>query len=272
MYNEYWRLKEKPFQNTPDPRFFYRSPQHEEALARLTYAVNEELGAAMLSGTFGCGKTVVGEILKGKLNHGRYAIAYIDNPRMSYPDLLRSIVRHLKSIELPQKITEISIDYLLEVLGKTFVNNSKDGKETVVVIDEAHSIKEEEVFDGLRMLLNFHSQDKFYLTLLLLGQPELKEKVSNIKQFEQRIAVKCSLDALNEKETREYISHRLKTAGQERMLFTAEALSLIYLYSAGIPRRINQICNISLLAGFSKGETVVDSKIVEEETKSVGEA
>lgn len=270
MYEEYWGFREKPFKNTPDPRFFYQSSEHEEALMKLFYTVQEGLGAAVLTGVFGCGKTVIGQALLEKLPSDRYKIAFITNPQLEYVELLRAIVRNLKNIELPMKKTELSADSLLEILGNILQNNDRDGKETIVVIDEAHIIRDERIFEELRLLLNFQKSDKFLLTLLLFGQPELKQKIEDNKQLEQRIAIKCHLEAFDQKDTHDYIVHRLHIAGGSGSIFNESAFKVIYSRSGGIPRRINRICDLSLLAGLDRNVKSIDDKIVEENLRSLG--
>lgn len=270
MYEQYWGLKEKPFQNTPDPRFLYRTPQHEESLTRLIYAVRERMGAAMLTGIFGCGKTVLGQTLLDEISTDRYKFAFITNPQLEYVELLRAIVRNLKEIELPVKKTELSADYLLEELSKILNNNMRDGRDTVIIIDEAHVIKDERIFEELRLLLNFQLRDRFLLTLLLLGQPELMPMIESNKQLEQRIAIKCHLAALGEAETKNYILHRLKVAGRSEPIFGDDAYKLIYEHSGGIPRRINKICDLSLLSGYGKTISFINGGIIEEELASFG--
>jgi general secretion pathway protein A len=270
MYEEYWGLKEKAFQNTPDPRFLYHSAQHEESLTRLVYTVKERMGAAMLTGIFGCGKTVLGQALLEAISTDRYKIAFITNPQLEYVELLRSIVRNLKDIALPIKKDELSTDYLLETLNNILMNNMRDGRDTVIVIDEAHVIRDERIFEGLRLLLNFQLRDRFLFTLLLFGQPELLPIIESNKQLEQRIAIKCHLGALNVTETKGYILHRLAVAGCTKQIFDDGAYKLIFEHSGGIPRRINRICDLSLLAGYGKGVSLVDHSIVEEELASFG--
>jgi len=264
MYKEYWGFREKPFHNTPDPQFFYKSLEHEEALAKMLYAVEEGMGGGVLTGVFGCGKTVIGQALLEKLPSDKFKIAFITNPQLEYVELLRAIVRNLKSVELPIKKSELSADYLLEILGNILENNARDGRETVVIIDEAHIIKDERIFEELRLLLNFQRRDKFLLTLLLFGQPELKQRIEDNKQLEQRIAVKSHLEAFNQKDTRNYITHRLRVAGGEDSIFDESALKIIHDRSGGIPRRINRICDLSLLVGLSKNAKSVNEKIVED--------
>lgn len=265
MYKEYWNLNEMPFENTPDPRFFYHSSQHEEALTMMVYAIRYRKGGGLLTGVFGCGKTLLAQTLLDELSKDRYKTAIINNPQLEYVELLRAIVRNLKAIELPEKKTELSADYLLEVLGQILQNNLSDGKETVIIIDEAHIIQDERVFEELRLLLNFQLRERFLLTLLILGQPELKQKIEDNKQLEQRIAVKYHLDALDLEDTKRYIQHRLKVAGQASEIFSEEALRLIYEHSGGIPRRINHLCDISLLSGFGKEAKIIDKQIIREE-------
>ena len=262
MYEEYWGLKEKPFQNTPDPRFLYYSPQHEEALMRLIYTVRERIGAAMLTGVFGCGKTVIAQALLKELSSEQYKSAFIVNPRLDDVDLLRMIVHHLGTTEPPIRKADV-----LNILHDILLNNMRNGKETVVIIDEAHAIVDNNVFEEIRLLLNFQLQDRFLLTLLLLGQPELKQKIDKNIQLEQRINVKSRLDSLSREDTKNYIVHRLQVANRTDPTFTEQAINSIYSYSGGIPRRINRLCDMCLLTGFVKRIEIIDDDIVQEEIK-----
>lgn len=270
MYEEYWGFEEKPFRNTPDPRFLYKSSEHEEALTKLLYTVEEGLGAAMLTGVFGCGKTVIGQALLEKLPSDKYKVALITNPQVEYVELLRAIVRNLKSVELPTKKTELSADSLLEILGSILENNVRDGRETVIIIDEAHIINDERIFEELRLLLNFQRKDKFLLTLLLFGQPELRQKIEDNKQLEQRIAIKSHLEAFGQQDTRNYIVHRLRVTKGADSIFDESAFKIIHNRSGGIPRRINRICDLSLLVGLSRDVKSIDKEIVEEGLQTLG--
>ncbi|MEK6732489.1 MAG: AAA family ATPase [Candidatus Omnitrophota bacterium] len=269
MYENYWNLTKKPFENVTDPEFFYFSDQHAEALSRLAYAIRERKGAALLTGVFGCGKTLLAQAILYELTQEKYKVGIINNPQLDYVDLLRAIVRSLKAVELPQKKTELSIDYLLEVLGKILENNLQDGKETVIIIDEAHVIEDKHVFEGIRMLLNFQDRGRFLITLILLGQPELRQKIEDNKQLEQRIAIKYHLNAFDLKDTINYIAYRLKLAGRDEAIFTKEAVESIYEYTGGIPRRINRLCDICLLAGVAKNLKQIDRSTVIEEARAL---
>jgi len=264
MYEQYWGLTEKPFENTPNPRFLYHSAQHEEGLYRLLYAVKEQKGAAMMTGVFGCGKTLLARTILKELGKDIYRVCFITNPQLSYIEFILAIANNLGAKDLPTKKTEILTNVVLESIDTILENNMKDGKKTVVIIDEAHIIKDEQVWEGLRLLLNYQLEDRFLLTLLLLGQPELMTNIDSNKQLSQRIAVRCHLTNLNLDDASKYILHRLKIAGREGQLFTDAAIKLIYDKSGGIPRRINHICDLSLLTGFGRKEKAIDRDIIEE--------
>lgn len=265
MYNNYWGLSEKPFENTADPKFLYYSGQHEEAFTRLSYAVEEQKGAALLTGVFGCGKTVIAQAMLSSLSKGKYEAAFVINPQLSHVELLREILYDLGVKDnLPSQKTDI-----LHSLNEILHNNMDNGKHTVAIIDEAHLIEDRIIFEELRLLLNFQYKNKFLLTLILMGQPELKEKINNIKQLQQRIAIKFHLSGLTEAETKEYIFHRLKVAGCEKRIFDTQALKIIYEHSGGIPRRINQICDIALLSGFGAKAPAIGEKIIQESIKDI---
>lgn len=269
MYEEHWGLNDKPFQNTPDPRFFYFSTQHEDALMKLTYTVAQDLGCGMLTGIFGCGKTLLAKVLLGELDREkRYAYCFINNPFVSEPaELLRAVVRGLSPQALPDKKTELLVDPLLEKLNVILLNNMQDGKRNVVFVDEAHTIEDVRLFEQLRLILNFQLENRFMLTLLMLGQPELKDKVESIKPFDQRVAVRCHLGPLSEDETAKYINHRLKVAGradaENRPLFDSKAVKLIQQHSGGIPRRINTLCDFALMSGFAKKAQEIGTDTIE---------
>ena len=134
MYEEYWGLTEKPFENTPDPKFIYYSAQHEEGLSRLLYAVREGKGSAMLTGIFGCGKTLLGRTLFKELDKDIYRMAFIANPHFNYEELMMHIVYNLGGKDLPERKTEILVNVILQRLGEIFANNMRDGKNTFIII------------------------------------------------------------------------------------------------------------------------------------------
>ncbi|HAH19986.1 MAG: hypothetical protein A2Y00_07240 [Omnitrophica WOR_2 bacterium GWF2_43_52] len=268
MYEEYWRLKEKPFENTPDPRFIYYSQRHEEALSRMLYAMRERKGAALLTGECGSGKTLLSRVLWQELQQeNRYRAAFILNPRLSSFEFVQEIFLQLSGTNAA--LTKID---LFHALHNVLYSNYDADKHSIIVIDEAQAISQEDIFEELRLLLNFQLNNSFLLTLILLGQPELKERIHTLPQLRQRIAIKYHLNALSKEETSGYIRHRLKVAGSKEPIFHEDSLEEIYRFSGGIPRRINNICDMALLIGYSKKLTGIDKKIITEVALDLGEA
>ena len=258
MYKHYWGLKELPFENVPDPRFFYTFPQHEEALGRLIYTVKTGKGMAMLTAEIGSGKTLISRVLVLKfMPESECKIVLITHPALSAIELLKEILYQL-GVNTPQGA---KVD-LLHSLNAEMVKNMEDGKRMVIIIDEAHAIDDMDVFEELRLLLNFQLNERFLLTLILLGQPNLTEKISKIPALEQRIFIKYVLSALSLPQTEEYIAFRLHTAGSQSNVFTKEAVKIIHEYSRGLPRKINNICDLSLLAGFNRKLKHIDSDVI----------
>lgn len=255
MYQEYWGLTELPFENVPDPRFFYPSADHQEALLKMFYAVNNRKGAAMLTGEIGCGKTVLSRTLIQDLPPDRYEIGLITNPSLSPVDFLREILYQL-GVEIQ---TDSKLD-LLHALNDQAVKNANADKDTVIIVDEAQAIEDESTFEELRLLLNFQLNDRFLLTLLLIGQPELNDRVASIEQLAQRIALKYHLGPLKREETHAYVQTRLEKAGGKRALFSDTALEVLHRESRGIPREINNICDICLLLGFGAKAEIIEGE------------
>lgn len=257
MYEVHWGLKEKPFENTPDPRFIYHSREHLEAATRLTYAIEERKGAAMLTGEYGCGKTVISRLLFDVLPKNKYEIGLVTNPLLSHKGLLHEICTQLGIKSNPY----MPKTKVLMALNERFYNNVKSRKDTVIMIDEAQAIEDLRTYEELRLLLNFQLNERFLITLILIGQPELREKINELEQFKQRLAIKYHLNPLNKEDTEKYIVHRLKIAGTKRKIFSADAINIVWENSEGVPRVINTICDMCLLTGFIKRQDKVNEKI-----------
>lgn len=268
MYLEYWGLHELPFENTPDPRFLYLSPIHQEALVRLLYAIKGRKGASMLVGEIGAGKTVLSRRLMARLPAEQYDISLVTNPSLPPADLLREILYQL-GVMVPSgdhpnhHETHASSKLgLLHALNEHCLRSWRQGKDTVIIVDEAQCIDDLETFDELRLLLNFQLNERFLLTLLLIGQPELKEKIAMLPQLEQRIALRYHLTPLDAEETANYIQHRLSVAQASRPIFTPDALRAIYDHTRGVPRRINTLCDFSLLVGANTQAAMIDARLI----------
>jgi general secretion pathway protein A len=263
MYEAYWKLREKPFENTPDPRFIYYSRKHEEALSRMLYAIRERKSAAMLTGECGSGKTLLSRILLEELSSAQYQSVLIFNPRLPALEFIKEIAGQLKG----DAASLLSVTDVFHYFSEILYRNENDNKKTVIIIDEAQALLEDS-FEELRLLLNFQLNDKFLLTIILLGQPELRRKIENLPQFKERIAVRYTLTALSQEDTKEYIQHRLKVAGSQEM-FQDDTFSEIHRFSGGIPGRINNICDMALLVGYGEGVDSIDKKTIEEVAKDL---
>src|SRR5438874_7556760 len=209
MYEAYWQLSEPPFDNSPNPKFFYLSPEHEEALVRLVYTVRHRKGCGMLTGEYGCGKTTLARALIQRLEAERYEIGLLTNPSWNALDFLREVLYQL-GVETEANTKPA----LLHALSGIFYQNYHAGRESVVIVDEAQLIEDDGVFEELRLLLNFQTDDRFLLTLLLVGSPELGVKVRRLKHLDQRISLRYHLNTLDYTHTASYIGHRLRMAGR----------------------------------------------------------
>ena len=263
MYTEHWRLKEKPFELTPDPRYVFYSREVEEALIRLFYTVRDLKGAMLLTGIYGCGKTVLSRVFLNELIGSKYEVALITNPRLNATELLMEMIYQLGGGLLKGE----SKGGLLRVFNDMLQANLSRGKETVLVIDEAQAIEDLETYEELRLLLNYQQNDRFLLTLILIGQAELRKRLKELPQLKQRLIIDYHLNSLDENDTYSYIQHRLGIAGAQEPMFDASALRLIYRYSSGIPRMINGIGDMALLEGFFRETKVIDETIIKKVVK-----
>ena len=256
MYLDYWKINKYPFENVPDPDFMYYSPEHEEALVRMLYAVKRMKGAALLTGEFGSGKTTLSRVFIQQLPEKEFDIGLITNPALNGLDFIKEV-----HYQLGLDSTSNSKTDLLVILNKHLLDNINKGRNTLLIIDEAQLIFGE-TFEEIRLLLNFQKNDRFLMTFLLIGQPELRNKIREYKQLDQRIAIRYHLNPLPRAEAAEYIRFRLAKTGCNREIFTEKAYDAIYQYSGGIPRKINNVCDLSLLIGFSLKAQEIDEPLI----------
>jgi general secretion pathway protein A len=256
MYLAYWGLDRFPFDNVADPLFFYLSDIHKEALSRLLYASKMMKGGAMLTGDIGCGKTLISKVYMKRMKNDGSEVSLLTNPPLEPVELLQGILYQMNVNDLPNSKTK-----LLQILNSRIIENMEQNKETIIIIDEAQ-ILNEETFEEARLLLNLQSNDRFLLTMVLIGQTELKVKIRQMKQFDQRIAIRYHLHPFLLPDTIKYVMFREKRAGFTRNVFTSKAIEKIYEYSHGVPRVINSMCDLCLLIGFDKKSSIIDSGIV----------
>ena len=257
MYLEHWNLREEPFKNTPDWRFLYPSPNHQSSLQKLQYGLANEKGAAMLTGEYGCGKTVLTRAIANTLHRDHYEIALINCPFFDRESFLREVC-----FQFGYDPDGRSLSGLFRELSQLFFENVSHGRKNILIIDEGQIIEDPQVFEELRLLLNIQLEDRFLINILLVGQPELREKIMRYPQLDQRIALKCHLHRFDYKNTANYVAHRLKVAGSARELFKTEVLYQIHKISSGVPRRINNVADMCLLEGANRKVSVIDEQIL----------
>lgn len=258
MYLDFFGLNEKPFSIAPDPRYLYMTEQHREALAHLLFGIGDEGGFVLLTGDIGTGKTTVCRCLLNQLPEN-VEVAYIVNPRVSASELLESICDEL-AIDCTGKTT---VKSLVDSLNAFLLEAHAAGRNTILIIDEAQNLADE-VLEQLRLLTNLETSEKKLLQLILLGQPELNDKLAqfNLRQLAQRITARFHLRSLSYDDTESYIYHRLHVAGFRGDLFSRSALKQIHQRSKGVPRLVNVICDRSMLAAYATEQIKIEYPLV----------
>ena len=258
MYCKYFKLNEKPFNLTPDPKYLFLGKNHSEAFAQLHYATQESTGFAVFIGEVGTGKTTVCRAILDRLPD-KFVSAFIFNPNMDELELYQAINREFGlECETPSKNT------LQYILDRYLIDQKRAGKQVVLLIDEAQNLSQP-VLEQIRLISNLETDKEKLIQIILVGQPELRTLLQrqSLRQLRQRISVRCTLKPLDFVETAEYIRHRLHTAGSAPQdIFNRSALRRIQSFSGGIPRLINIICDRALLAAYSSGKRVVTSPMI----------
>jgi type II secretory pathway predicted ATPase ExeA len=257
MYESYYGLGDKPFKKTPDPRYLFLNEVYEEALERLLYAV-EEMEPALLTGEVGSGKTLLSRALVDRLGD-RYEVGMILNPRLSPRQFLSLTARELGVAEPAYQPSD-----LLEQIHDRLIALDQAGRAAVLVVDEAHLIPGKPTFEEIRMLTNCQLDDRNLIAVLLVGQPELRERLRHptYRALTQRLGAEYHLTPLSVEDASAYVRHRLKVAGAARELFDREALAALHQASHGIPRVLNHLASQALIEGMARGRSRVDADVV----------
>ena len=255
MYRDYFDLREVPFSIAPDPRYLYMSEGHQEALAHLLYGIRNDGGFVLLTGEVGTGKTTVCRCLLEQIPAG-VDVAFILNPKLTADELLAAICDEL-GIRYPEGNTSAKV--FVDCINTALLDAYAKGRKTVLIIEEAQNLSAE-VLEQVRLLTNLETSERKLLQIIMVGQPELQEKLSRpeLRQVAQRITARYHLGPLSKKEVAAYISHRLEIAGGRSRLFPGPAVGKIFRLTGGVPRLINILCDRALLGAFVQGRESVD--------------
>lgn len=259
MVEDYWGLSGKPFLNTPDLKFLFKSEDFKEGYARIIYNINEiNGGLTLITGEIGCGKTYLANALKKDLVSYGHKVILITNPIFTQTGFVKWIAENfLDSEKIPfQKVK------IFNALENMLRENAKKDKKYIAIIDEAQILKPK-VLEEIRLLLNIESEEKKLIQIILLGQPEIEKKIQKMPQIRQRINIRYHIEPMDEDEAFSYIEHRLKVAGAKHEIFTEDAKKALFELSGGIPRNINTLAQNSLFVGFSLKKEIIDKEIIE---------
>ena len=258
MYLDYYGLTEAPFDITPNPRFLFYSAKHREAYNHLLYGLRERKGFIQLTGEVGAGKTTLCRAMLEQLDD-QFSTALILNPIMTAQELVKAVAN-----EYGLPVNGLDRLETVAVINQFLLQQVERGKETVLIIDEAQDLTDE-LLEQVRLLSNLETDNRKLLQIVLMGQPELRDRLNNpkLRQLRQRITVRYHLESLKRAEVNQYIQHRLEVSGARGApYFTQPALWRVYGYSQGIPRLVNAICDKALLAGFVQQRDKIDFNMV----------
>src|SRR5512137_1668561 len=264
MYESFYGLKEKPFNLTPDPDYLYMSPGHENAYTHLEYAIQESKGFVVVTGEVGSGKTTLINYLLRKIPQAIH-VGIINNTFVQPQELLKMICHEFEiQFEGSDKTMLLTrlYGYLLEQFSKR--------ERVVLIIDEAQNLPEKSL-EEIRMLSNLESEKDHLIQMILVGQPQLKEKLrrKSLEQFVQRVTVYCHLNALDRAQVDHYIRHRLTVAGAQNLdIFDTEARDAIFKHSFGIPRLIKILCDSALVYGYADDVIIIGRELIDTVAKA----
>jgi general secretion pathway protein A len=260
VYLDFYHLKQAPFDLAPNPRFLYQSGKHREALNHLLYGIRERKGFVQLTGEVGAGKTTLCRAMLEQLN-GQYSTALILNPVLTADELTKAV-----ATEFGLPVGHLQLDRLdtLGLINEFLLKQVELGRDAVLIIDEAQNLTED-LLEQVRLLSNLETDDRKLLQVVLIGQPELRDRLNShrLRQLRQRITVRYHLRPLTRHEVNQYVHHRLELAGANGVPhFTAPALWRVYFYSRGIPRLVNAVCDKALLAGYVEHSDHITHRMV----------
>ena len=248
----------RPSRTRPNPRFLWLSPAHSDALVRLSYALRQRRGCAVLTGEPGCGKTLLTRAVVQRLEPDRYEVGLLTNPHGGRVDLLREVL-----YELGVETGESDRAELQHQLHDLIARNFQAGRETVLIVDDAQQADNPEWFEELSALLNIQTNERALVTILLAGTPDLIPKVHAVRHLDRRVSIRCQLEPLTEEQTAQYLRYRLSVAGCRDEIFTPDAVSAIHQATQGIPRQINDLGDSAMMWARLHQARPVDAEVVQ---------
>ncbi len=263
-----------------DHALFFEGDSHQAALLKLQYVVENRLGAGLLAGGFGQGKTYLTTLLEEKLRPVCGSLVRVLYPRLSPVEFLSFLAAELQVHQPPraeqapeestsqpvsavQLMSHTTMDQILRQIMNQLIDRTKYFGHTVIVVDDAHLVEDAQVLQALQMLLNFQHRPDIDFTLILLGEPTLLGQLQRVPQLNQQIVVKSLLQPFTESETERYITHRLSAAGCDRNVFSSEAITRLFTLSHGIARTINGLCDLALLVGYADALSEITAEEVD---------
>ncbi len=266
-YQEYFHLKEQPFSNAPDSRYYFDSSQHSEAMLRLMHAARSNVGLALLVGDIGAGKTTLARRLLDELDEQNYesALLVVVHSSITPEWLLKKIALQLGVEDVPTEKIEI-----LSAIYHRLLKIKEEGRRAVVLIDEAQMLQTRELMEEFRGLLNLELPEQKLVTFIFFALASIDKNLALDEPLKQRVALRYRLGSMKPESTADYVRHRLMIAGCDREVFDEGALKLIHQYSRGIPRLINVLCDNSLFEAFLVRKEIVGEEIVEGVAEDLG--
>jgi MSHA biogenesis protein MshM len=262
MHQQHWGFSRRPFDNDASGACFFRSRSHQAALLKMKYVMENNLNAAMMVGPIGVGKSYLASLFAQEVDETIGPFVHVLFPQMSPLDLLSWITSELVG-DVDSLSQPLTMNQVVSAFERELVSLNRNGRRPVIIIDDAHLIEDPAVFSTLQQLMNFTAYPNRQFTMILTGQPSLLARVQRMPALNDRIAARSVLQPLTHRETAAYIDLRLSTAGRDEPVFSDSAVQKIFESSGGIPRRINWLCEMSLLVGFADGLTMVSENEIE---------
>ncbi len=260
MTEAHWRLARRPFANSPDPDFIYQSPSFAEGFARLMYDATELRGGlSLVTGEIGCGKTMLAGALADRLRGSRADVIAITYPKITASQLLQVLARGLGIVTAPRgKLA------LVDAIAQQLAASQRNGRRPVLVVDEAQ-LATPSLLEELRLLTNHEDRQNKHLHIVLLGQPELRDRVRKQPQIDQRVSLRFHVEPMERAEVSGYVEHRLRIAGLEgASFFTEGAIAALAERSGGVPRRVNTLATQAMFVGAMRRQASIDAALVQD--------